>query len=272
MPAAAAHQPRRLPHRRRAAPPPREPAHPAGSPRSRRPEWRSGAVADQLTERRRSPTRRARRQPAPALSEIAIPAEPRRRPPRRRRADAEAKAAGNIETSAARRRTKRGSARRRLPARSSVMPAAILALACVDRGADRLARHRRAPCAADGFALCRDRHAGEPARPDVLRRQGVATRPRTACRCWSSKASSPAPRRSRSRCRGCALRCATTPAARSTPGPRCRRREVLEPGETLPFRSRLASPPGEGRDVHGALLHAARRRRRTALRPSWHAS
>ena len=25
--------------------------------------------------------------------------------------------------------------------------------------------------------------------------------------------------------------------------------EVLEPGETLPFRSRLASPPGEGRDV-----------------------
>ena len=24
---------------------------------------------------------------------------------------------------------------------------------------------------------------------------------------------------------------------------------VLEPGETLPFRSRLASPPGEGRDV-----------------------
>ena len=26
-------------------------------------------------------------------------------------------------------------------------------------------------------------------------------------------------------------------------------REVLEPGETMPFRSRLASPPGEGRDV-----------------------
>jgi hypothetical protein len=26
-------------------------------------------------------------------------------------------------------------------------------------------------------------------------------------------------------------------------------REVLEPGETLAFRSRLASPPGEGRDV-----------------------
>jgi hypothetical protein len=26
-------------------------------------------------------------------------------------------------------------------------------------------------------------------------------------------------------------------------------REVLGPGETLPFRSRLASPPGEGRDV-----------------------
>ena len=25
--------------------------------------------------------------------------------------------------------------------------------------------------------------------------------------------------------------------------------EVLQPGETLPFRSRLASPPGEGRDV-----------------------
>ena len=25
--------------------------------------------------------------------------------------------------------------------------------------------------------------------------------------------------------------------------------EALAPGETLPFRSRLASPPGEGRDV-----------------------
>ena len=42
--------------------------------------------------------------------------------------------------------------------------------------------------------------------------------------------------------------CEMKPAARCTPGPRCDERSA-EPGETLPFRSRLASPPGEDRDV-----------------------
>ena len=38
-------------------------------------------------------------------------------------------------------------------------------------------------------------------------------------------------------------------ATRSMPGPRCRRNRRSGPGNGLPFRARLASPPPDGRDV-----------------------
>ena len=38
-------------------------------------------------------------------------------------------------------------------------------------------------------------------------------------------------------------------ATRSMPGPRCRREPLLGSGDGLPFRTRLASPPPDGRDV-----------------------
>jgi predicted Zn finger-like uncharacterized protein len=185
-------------------------------------------------------------QPAPALSDITIPAD----------ASAAATAAepdgegrpADIETTAARRRTKRGSARRRLPGRSYRMPAAILALAgiaaalIVWRGT--VVRH--APQMASLYAaigmpvnlrglvfsdvrVSRDTHDGVP----VLVVEGAI----------ASVASKPVgvPRLRFALRNGTG---AEVYAWTAMPG-----REMLEPGETLPFKSRLASPPGDGSDV-----------------------
>ena len=42
-------------------------------------------------------------------------------------------------------------------------------------------------------------------------------------------------------------------------------RTMLRPGETAAFRTRLASPPADGRDVDRAVLQPARHRRRIEL-------
>jgi predicted Zn finger-like uncharacterized protein len=207
----------------------------------------AGPSLDQLIETpAEAPADAPAEQPTPALSEIAIPTDAAAAAAEAE-ADAEAKSA-DIETSAARRRTKRGSSRRRLPTRSYRMPAALLALACIAaalivwRGA--VVRH--APQMASLYAaiglpvnlrglvfsevrVSRDTHDGVP----VLVVEGTI----------ASVASKPVgvPR----------LRFALRNEAggevyawTAMPG-----REMLEPGETLPFKSRLASPPGEGRDV-----------------------
>ena len=188
---------------------------------------------------------------AAALSEIAIPiaAAPPIAPETSEVAsDSSSPRAANIESIAARRRGKRGNARRRMSARSARMPAAILMLACMVAAliAWRGSIVRHAPQMASLYAalglpvnlrgltftdvkVSRDIHDGVA----VLVVEGAI----------ASAASKPVevPR----------LRFAMRNDAGSevyawTAMPT---REVLEPGETLPFRSRLASPPGEGRDV-----------------------
>ncbi len=181
------------------------------------------------------------------MHEIEIPAG--QAPPTAPETPAETETgAANVEAIAARRRSKRSSARRRIPVRSARMPAAILMLACVVaaligwRGA--VVRH--APQMASLYAaiglpvnlrgltftevqVSRDIHDGVA----VLMVEGTI----------ASTASKPVevPR----------LRFAMRNEAGSevyawTAMPT---KEVLESGETLPFRSRLASPPGEGCDV-----------------------
>lgn len=213
----------------------------------------AGPSLDQLidTSAAETPDVEAIEPPAPALSDIAIPtggAAPQ--------AAAETPAAetaaetqpDNIESIANRRRARRGSARRRTPARSIRMPATILALVCVIAAliAWRHPIVRHAPQMASLYAaigmpvnlrglvftevkVSRDTHDGVP----VLVVEGTI----------ASAASKPVevPRlrfAMRNDAGGEVYAWTALPA-----------REVLEPGETLAFRSRLASPPGEGRDV-----------------------
>jgi predicted Zn finger-like uncharacterized protein len=187
-------------------------------------------------------------EPAAALSEISIPAEdapPVVPEPTDQRTQADP--AANIESVAARRR-ERSNARRRISMRAGRTPALILVLVCAVaaligwRGS--IVRH--APQMASLYAaiglsvnlrgltftevkVSRDTHDGVP----VLIVEGIIV----------SAAPKPVqvPR----------LRLAMRNEAGGeiyawTAMPT---REVLEPGETLPFRSRLASPPGDGRDV-----------------------
>jgi predicted Zn finger-like uncharacterized protein len=211
----------------------------------------AGPSLDQLIETPsagETPAEEAQAEPeqsAPSLSDIAIPSE------QTSAADeplsAPAKAA-NVENVAARRTIKRGTARRRIPVRATRMPAVILLLACVFaaligwRGT--IVKH--APQMASLYAaiglpvnlrgitftevkVSRDIHDGVA----VLMVEGTI----------ASTASKPVevPRlrfAMRNEAGGEVYAWTAMPT-----------REVLEPGETLPFRSRLASPPGEGRDV-----------------------
>lgn len=183
-------------------------------------------------------------QPAPALSDITIPSDT---PIDGEAAADAAPKPDNIE-STARRRPRRGAARRRNPARVSRLPAVILLLACVVAALInwRATVVRYAPQMASLYAaiwlpvnlrgltftevkVSRDIHDGVA----VLVVEGTV----------ASAASKPVevPR----------LRFAMRNETGSevyawTAIPT---KEVLEPGEVLPFRSRLASPPGEGRDV-----------------------
>ncbi len=211
----------------------------------------AGPSLDQLIETPsagETPAEEAQAEPeqsAPSLSDIAIPSEQTSaadEPP-----GAPAKAA-NVENVAARRPLKRGTARRRIPVRATRMPAVILLLACVVaaligwRGT--IVKH--APQMASLYAaiglpvnlrgltftevkVSRDIHDGVA----VLMVEGTI----------ASTASKPVevPRlrfAMRNEVGGEVYAWTAMPT-----------REVLEPGETLPFRSRLASPPGEGRDV-----------------------
>jgi predicted Zn finger-like uncharacterized protein len=183
---------------------------------------------------------------APSLSDIAIPSEQTPKAPDAA-TDAPAKAA-SVENVAARRKITRGTARRRIPVRATRMPAIILLLACVVaaligwRGT--IVKH--APQMASLYAaigmpvnlrglifsevrVSRDIHDGVA----VLMVEGTI----------ASAASKPVevPRllfAMRNEAGGEVYAWTAMPT-----------REVLEPGETLPFRSRLASPPGDGRDV-----------------------
>ena len=180
-----------------------------------------------------------------SLSYITIPAAP---PAANDAPPVDAQADSDIESIAARRRARRGTARRRIPSRSARMPALILTLACVIavliawRG--NIVRH--APQMASLYAaigmpvnlrgltftdvkVLRDVHDGvsvlvvEGSIVSTVARAVDVPRLRFAMRneaggevyAWTAMPS----------------------------------KEVLEPGETLPFRSRLASPPSEGRDV-----------------------
>ena len=213
----------------------------------------AGPSLDQLIETPAAGKHRPRRKPQPEqsaprrCSEIAIPAE--HRPPIADEPHPSAPArAANVESIAARRRSKRGSARRRIPVRAARMPAHILLLACIVaaligwRGT--IVKH--APQMASLYAaigmpvnlrgltftevkVSRDIHDGVA----VLVVEGTI----------ASTASKPVevPRlrfAMRNEAGGEVYAWTAMPT-----------REVLEPGETLPFRSRLASPPGEGRDV-----------------------
>jgi hypothetical protein len=175
---------------------------------------------------------------AATLNEAAIPGEPS--PPTAPADDTSEPpgGAGNVEAIAARRRRSRGSARCRIPVRSARMAAAILMLACMIAAliAWRGTIVRHAPQMASLYAaigipvnvrgltftevkVSRDIHDGVA----VLMVEGII----------ASTASKPVevPR----------LRFAMRNEAGG---------EVYAwTGETLPFRSRLASPPGEDRDV-----------------------
>ncbi len=183
---------------------------------------------------------------APALSEIAIPVT--EAPPVAPEAgESDKPAAGDIETMASR-RGKRGTARRRIPMRPGRLPVLILVLfgvvAALLAWRGSIVRHM--PQTASLYAaigmpvnlrglvftevnVSRDVHEGVA----VLMVEGII----------SSAAKRPVevPR----------LRFAMRNEAGAeiyawTAMPP---REVLGPGETMPFRSRLASPPGEGKDV-----------------------
>ena len=120
--------------------------------------------------------------------------------------------------------------------------------------------------AANRFALCGDRPAGQSARARLRTTSRPPPRPMTACRCWWSRA----------RSRSTSPRVVEVPRLRfalrnrngqevytwtALPG-----RSVLAPGETLAFRSRLASPPADGERRAGAILQPPRPRRRHSMR------
>ncbi len=266
-PAALAAVTRRLPRRiagrwrRRPTSPSRRPPLPART-RSRtspRPTWRSRqhlpetvpAVSTHRRPSRRLAGRRlVRPRPRPAARARC------RSTPRWRRASMTARRRPPTPRSRGHRDLRRPPARagKRRARRSRWplpgLPTAILALVGAQCRADRLARRGRAPAAADGLALCGDRPAGQSARPRLRR----ASRARRETQdgvpvlvVEGTIVSTSGPRR---RGAAAALRGAQSAAAtRSTPGPRCRARSVLAPGDTLPFRSRLASPPPEAHDV-----------------------
>lgn len=192
------------------------------------------------------------RPPGAALSEIAVPAG--EAPPTvPAEGDAAAAADGeqpttDIESTAARRRKPRSHARRRLPTRTRRMPALLVLLvaACAALIVWRGSIVRHAPQMASLYAaigmpvnlrglvfsdvkVSRDIHEGV----QVLTVEGVII----------SVASKPVevPR----------LRFAmrNETGAEVYAWTALPSREVLAPGETLPFRSRLASPPGDGHAV-----------------------
>ena len=186
---------------------------------------------------------------AAALSEIAIPAEaaPPTVPGNGAPEDAERKIPDNIESIAARRR-KRSTARRRFPIRGSVTPVMILVLAGVIASliAWRGSVVKHVPQLASLYSA-----VGMPVNLRGLTFTGVKVSRETQDGVMVlvvegsivSVASQPVevPR----------LRLAMRNDAGGevyawTAMPT---KEALAPGETLPFRSRLASPPGEGRDV-----------------------
>ncbi len=205
----------------------------------------AGAAEPPASEAQAEPASEA----APALAEIAIPAEtaPPTVPNDDTPADTEGKAPGNIESIAARRR-RPNAARRRFPVRGSVTPAIILVLAGVIASLIgwRANIVKQVPQLASLYAaigmpvnlrgltfsdvrVSRETQDGVP----VLVVEGSI----------ASAASQPVevPR----------LRLAMRNDAGGeiyawTAMPT---KEALAPGETLPFRSRLAAPPGEGRDV-----------------------
>ena len=195
----------------------------------------------------------AAEQPAPgmALSEITIPAAeaPPTAPEDQDAAPAtgDEKPSGDIESIAARRKP-RSRARRKLPTRAGRIPVLILLLvgACAALIGWRTSIVRHVPQLASLYAavgmpvnlrgliftdvkVSRDTHEGV----QILLVEGnivsVASKPVEVPRL-----------RFAMRSEGGSEVYAWT----AMPS-----REALAPGETLPFRSRLASPPGEGRDV-----------------------
>ena len=183
---------------------------------------------------------------AAALHEITLPAEDA--PPAAAEPSADEPQPSNIESIAARRRGKRGSARRRVPVRAARMPMAILLLACMVAAliAWRGSIVRHAPQMASLYAaiglpvnlrgltftdvkVSRDTHDGVAVLVVEGNIASTASKPVEVPRLRFAM---------RNEAGGEVYAWTAMPA-----------REVLEPGETMPFRSRLASPPGESRDV-----------------------
>ena len=118
-----------------------------------------------------------------------------------------------------------------------------------DPGADDLARRRRAAAAADRDVLQDGRAGSEPARAGVQGHQDQPTRPWTASRSWSSKARSSA--RAEKPVELPRLRFSVRDAqgAEIYAWNAVLDQPVLKPGERAYFKSRLASPPPEGRNI-----------------------
>ena len=161
----------------------------------------------------------------------------------------------NIESVAARR------IRRPPPKRKSRWPVpgwatAIVLLIAINIGLIALARRHRAGAAADGLALCGDRPAGEPARPCLHRARHPQGNPGRHADAGGrgrhqerQQADDQVPR----------LRFAVRNAKgheiyswTALPA-----RNAIAPGATMPFRSRLASPPPE---AHAVLVRFFNRR------------
>jgi hypothetical protein len=181
-----------------------------------------------------------------AAAEIAVPAEAA--PPLAPAIEADRKSAGDVESIAARRRGKRGTARRRIPLRSARMPAVILVLvgtiAALIAWRGSIVRH--VPQTASLYAAL-----GLP-----VNLRGLSFTELKVTKSTQDGVSVLA-------VEGSIVSAASVPvevprlrfAMRNEVGSEIYAwtampsREVLGPGETLQFRSRLASPPGEGRDV-----------------------
>jgi predicted Zn finger-like uncharacterized protein len=186
----------------------------------------------------------AAEQPA-AAAEIAVPAE--QAPPLAPAIEADRQSADDIESIAARRR-KRSTARRRIPLRSARMPAVILVL--IGMVAALIAWR--------GSIV---RHAPQMASLYEALGLGVNLRGLTFTDIKATRSTQDGV--SVLMVEGSIVSAASVPvevprlrfAMRNEVGSEIYAwtampsREVLGPGETLPFRSRLASPPGEGRDV-----------------------
>ena len=143
---------------------------------------------------------------------------------------------------------------------------AILLLIAINIGPDRLARrHRAAVCRRPPRSMrrsaCRSICAGSSSP-----RSSPARRPRTACRCWWSRASSRAPASSRQTCRGCASPCATPERPRDLQLDRAAgaQRARARRDDAVPLAARLAA--ARGARGAGALLQPARPGRRHAMR------